>query len=128
MRLWRMLPPKMGKEGLLMNKTLLFFIYLLVMAGVTYLIRMLPLVFVKKKITSPFIRSFLHYVPYAVLTVMTVPGILYSTSYMSSALIGFVAAVLLAYFKRSLIVVAAGASFTVLAVELLIPYIPFLAF
>ena len=105
-----------------------FFLYLAVMAGVTYLIRMLPLVLMKKKITNRFVLSFLHYIPYAVLTVMTVPGILYSTSYISSALIGFIAAVLLAYFKRSLIVVAAGASLTVLIVELLIPYIPFLAF
>ena len=51
-----------------------FFIYLLVMAGVTYLVRMLPMVLVKKKITNTFIRSFLYYVPYAVLSVMTVPA------------------------------------------------------
>ena len=75
-----------------------FFIYLLVIAGVTYLVRMLPMVLVKKKITNTFIRSFLYYVPYAVLGVMTVPAIFYSTSYLASAIVGFTVACVLAYF------------------------------
>ena len=52
-----------------------FFVYILVMAGITYLIRMLPMVLIKKKITNRFVLSFLHYIPYTVLSVMTVPAI-----------------------------------------------------
>ena len=100
-----------------------FFIYLLVMAGVTYLVRMLPMVLVKKKITNTFIRSFLYYVPYAVLSVMTVPAIFYSTSYLASAIVGFVVAVILAYFKKSLLTVAASACGAVLLCEILIKYV-----
>ena len=54
-----------------------FPIYLLVMAGVTYLIRMLPLTIFRKEIKSTFIKSFLHYVPFAVLGAMTIPDVLY---------------------------------------------------
>ena len=60
-----------------------FFPYLLVMAGVTYLVRMVPMTFFRRQIRSRFVKSFLHYVPYAVLTAMTVPGVLYSTGYVS---------------------------------------------
>ena len=56
------------------------YIYILVMAGVTYLIRMLPLVLVKKEITSPYVKSFLYYVPYACLAAMTFPAILTATA------------------------------------------------
>ena len=58
-----------------MIRTEVFFLYLLVMAGVTYLIRMLPLVLCRKKIENRFIRSFLYYIPYAVLSAMTIPAI-----------------------------------------------------
>ena len=78
-----------------------FLIYLAVMAGVTYLIRMIPLVLVKKKIQNRFVCSFLYYVPYAVLGVMTIPAIFYSTASIASAAAGFVVAVILAYFKKS---------------------------
>jgi len=100
-----------------------FFIYLLVIAGVTYLVRMLPMVLVKKKITNTFIRSFLYYVPYAVLGVMTIPAIFYSTSYLASAIIGFIVACILAYFEKSLLTVAASACGAVLAAELIIKYV-----
>ena len=106
-----------------MNETLRFVLYLMVMAGVTYLIRMVPLVFFRKKITNRFVRSFLYYVPYTVLTVMTVPAVFYSTAYVLSAVIGTVTAITLAYFKRGLITVAAGASVAVLLCELIIPLI-----
>ena len=105
-----------------------FLSYLAVMAGVTYLIRLLPLIFIRKKIENRFVRSFLYYVPYSVLSVMTVPAIFYSTGYLFSAIIGTACAVLLAYKKQSLIIVAAGASLAVLLAELIIPYAPFLAF
>ena len=100
-----------------------FFMYLLVMAGVTYLIRMLPLVLVKKKIENKFILSFLYYVPYAVLSVMTIPAIFYCTSYIVSAIIGLVAALIMALNKKSLLTVAAVACGTVLICELIIEYL-----
>lgn len=100
-----------------------FAVYLIVTAGVTYLIRMLPLVLVKKKITNKFILSFLYYIPYAVLSVMTIPAIFYSTSSKISALVGFAASVLLAYFEKSLLKVAAVSCAVVFAAELLIKYL-----
>jgi len=106
------------------NRIIAFFIYLLAMAGVTYLLRLLPLIFVRHRIRSRFIRSFLYYVPYSVLTVMTVPAIFSSTACLFSALVGFGAAIILAAFKRSLIVVAASAVGAVLAAELVYPYLP----
>lgn len=86
-----------------------FLSYLLVMAGVTYLVRMLPLMLVKKKIQNRFILSFLHYIPYAVLSVMTVPACFFATQHVASAIFGFAVAVILAYFGKSLLSVAAGA-------------------
>ena len=102
---------------------LVFLKYLVIMAGVTYLIRMLPLVFFRKKIKSRFLRSFLYYIPYAVLTVMTFPAVFYSTGYLVSAIAGTAVALLLVFFRRSLIVVAAGASLAVLIAELIIPHL-----
>lgn len=100
-----------------------FLIYLLVMAGTTYLVRMIPLVLVKKKIKNKFILSFLHYIPYAVLSVMTIPAIFYATSYKISALIGFITAIVLAYFEKSLVTVAALSCGAVLIVESIIHFI-----
>ena len=97
-----------------------FLLYLLVMASVTYLVRALPLVLVKKKIENRFVLSFLHYVPYAVLSVMTVPAIFYATSTPISAAVGFVLAVLLAYFGRMLLTVALASSAAVFITETLI--------
>jgi len=85
-------------------------IYIAVMAGVTYIIRMIPFTFFTKKIKSAFVRSFLHYIPYAVLSAMTLPAILYSTGDMMTAAVGTVVAVILAYFGCPLIVVALAAS------------------
>ena len=69
---------------------------LAVCAGVTYLVRMVPLVLVRRKIQSRFLRSFLYYIPYAVLSVMTIPAIFYATSSTLSAVAGFVMAMILA--------------------------------
>ena len=85
-------------------------IYIAVMAGVTYLIRMIPFTLFRKKIKSPFFRSFLYYIPYAVLSAMTIPAIFYSTGNTTTSVIGTVVAVVLAYFKLPLIVVALAAS------------------
>ena len=87
-----------------------FFVYLIAMAGVTYLIRMLPFTFMRKKIKSVFIRSFLYYVPYAVLGAMTFPYIFYSTGSIITASAGTVCALVLAYFNKSLITVAVCSS------------------
>ena len=101
-----------------------FFLYLLIMAGVTYLVRMLPLVLFRRKITNRFVRSFLYYVPYAVLSVMTFPGIFYSTGHVISAIVGTAVALILSYNKRSLIAVASFAALAVLITEVAISYIP----
>lgn len=85
-------------------------VYVLVMAGVTYLIRMVPFTFFRKKITSRFWLSFLHYIPYAVLSAMTMPAIFYSTGSMATATAGTVVALVMAYFELPLIAVALGAS------------------
>ena len=95
------------------------YLYILTMAGVTYLIRMLPLALCRKKITNSFIRSFLYYVPYACLAAMTFPAILYSTSSKLSALAGFLVAVIAAYKKKSLLTVALLACVAVFLVEII---------
>ena len=99
------------------------FLYIFVMALVTYLIRMLPLVLFKKEITSPFIKSFLYYVPYACLAAMTFPAILGSTSCLISAIVGFIVAAVLAFFKRSMIIVSLCACGVVFVVEQIIRWI-----
>ncbi len=106
-----------------MDNLSLFFGYLLVTALVTYLVRMLPLVFFRKRIENRFVKSFLYYVPYAVLSVMAVPDIFFATNYLASGIVGAVVALLLSLRKKSLLLVAGGASLSVLLCELLMPYI-----
>lgn len=84
----------------------MFPLYVLVMAGVTYLIRMLPFALFRKKITNVYIKSFLHYVPYAVLGAMTLPAVFYSTGNIYMSLSGFVVAVVLSFMNKSLLTVA----------------------
>ena len=90
------------------------FIYVAVMAGVTYLIRMIPFTLFRKKIQSPFFRSFLYYIPYAVLSAMTIPAIFTSTGSVLTSLVGTAVAVVLAYYGKPLIVVALAASLAAL--------------
>ena len=87
-----------------------FFIYLFIMAVSTYLIRVIPFVLVKHQIKNRFISSFLHYIPYAVLTAMTIPAIFFSTGNIYTAIAGTIVALILAYFNKPLIVVALSAS------------------
>ncbi|MBO5104878.1 MAG: AzlD domain-containing protein [Ruminococcus sp.] len=87
-------------------------LYIAVMAGVTYLIRMIPFAFFRKKIKSRFFRSFLYYIPYAVLSAMTIPAIFYSTGNIVTAVVGTVTAFVLSYFNLPLIVVALSATAT----------------
>lgn len=96
-----------------------FFVYLLVMAGVTYLVRMIPLVLAKKRITNKFFVSFLHYIPCAVLTVMTVPAVFYATKPMS-AIVGVMVAVFMSLYEKSLVLVAASSCIGVFITNLLL--------
>lgn len=85
-------------------------LYIAVMAGVTYLIRMVPLTLFRKKIHSRFLLSLLEYLPYAVLSAMTIPAIFYSTGSIPTAAVGTGVALVLAYGKMPLIVVALAAA------------------
>ena len=95
-------------------------IYIAVMAVVTYLIRMLPLALIRRKIQSRFFRSFLYYVPYVTLSVMTFPAILYSTGSVWSAWAGFIVALAAAIISGSLPAVALLSCVTVFIAEFII--------
>lgn len=90
-------------------KLSIFIPYLLVMALVTYLIRAVPFLLMRKKIENPVLNAFFEYIPYAVLTAMTIPAIFYATEHTPASAMGFAAAFICAYKRRSLIVVAIAA-------------------
>ena len=94
-----------------------FFPYLLLMAGTTYLVRAIPFAAISKKIENRFIRSFLYYIPYAVLTAMTIPAIFTATAYVLSAVVGMLVAIFLAYKGKGLTVVALSACIAVFLCE-----------
>lgn len=99
-----------------MNTT--FVLHILAVAAVTYALRAVPLALCRGKIRNRFVLSFLHYMPYAVLTVMTVPAIFTSTPSVVSAVAGFAVALWLAFRGKDLLTVAGGACGAVLLVEL----------
>ena len=99
------------------------YVYILVMAVTTYLIRALPLTLLKKPIRSRFLRSFLHYVPTACLTAMTFPAILYATDHVISGAIGLLVGIFLALKNKSLIVVAVASCGAVFLVEQLMRFL-----
>ncbi len=103
-----------------MPKEVKMLLLVLTMALVTYLIRMIPMVFFRKKIKSRFLRSVLYYIPYAVLSAMTFPFIFYSTGNLYTALIGTAVALIASLTKRSLIVVAVLACISVLVTGFII--------
>ncbi len=96
------------------------YLYIAVMFGVSYLIRVLPFLVMRRPIKNKYIQSFLYYVPYVTLAVMTFPAILYATGSMISAGIALAVAIVLAWTGRSLFTVAAASCITVLIVELII--------
>jgi branched-subunit amino acid transport protein len=96
------------------------YIYIAVMAAVTFLIRVLPLTIIRKKITNVTLRSFLYYVPYVTLSVMTFPAIIEATNSVWSGVAALVTGVLLAYFGVSLFGVAVSACAVVFLIELII--------
>ncbi|PWJ64057.1 MULTISPECIES: AzlD domain-containing protein [unclassified Fibrobacter] len=91
--------------------------FLAVMTGVTYLLRAVPFVLLKKELTSPFWKSFLAYIPYTVLAAMTVPAIFYATESRLSGICALVTAVIASLLGRGLVVVAVVACVTVLLVD-----------
>lgn len=99
------------------------YVYILVMAVTTYLIRALPLTLLKKPIQNRFLKSFLHYIPTACLTAMTFPAILSATENWISGAIGLAVGVLLALKKKSLIVVAVASCAAVFLTEQIIKFI-----
>lgn len=92
---------------------------ILIMALVTYLPRVLPITLFRGRIRSRYVRTFLDYTPYAVLGALTFPDIFYSTGNMVSAAVGTAVALILAYFRRGLVVVALGAILAVYLTQLL---------
>ena len=98
-----------------------FLLALFVMAVVTYLIRLLPMLFFRREITNKRVRSFLYYVPYAVLASMTFPTIIVSaTEHIITGIVLTIVCITLAYFKRGLITVAIGGAVSILLVEMII--------
>ena len=93
------------------------YIYILTMAVTTYLIRVLPLTVFRKNIKSRFVKSFLHYVPYACLTAMTFPAIMYDTTYILSGVAALLVAVVLSFRGKSLLTVALASCVTVFVTE-----------
>ena len=97
-----------------------YWIYLLIMFAVTYLVRVLPLVVFRKKITNRFVRSFLAYIPYAVLAAMTFPAVFFAVDCIPAAAAGGIAAVIVAFKGGSLFTVAASASVVVYVMLLIL--------
>ena len=93
------------------------YLYILAMAVTTYLIRLLPLTVFRKPIKSRFIKSFLHYVPYACLTAMTFPAILYDTTYIFSGIAALLIAIVLAFRGKSLLTVSLASCVVVFLCE-----------
>ena len=99
------------------------YIYILCMAATTYLIRVLPLTLIRKPIKNRTVRSFLYYVPYVTLAVMTFPAIIQATEYPLAGVLALIAAVLLAYFGKGLLFVAVSSCAVVFITELIIKLI-----
>ena len=96
------------------------YVYILTAFAVIYAIRVLPLTLIRKPIRSVFIRSFLYYVPYVTLAVMTFPAIVRATNVPAAGAAALVVGVLIAWKKGSLILVAAACCAVVLALELIL--------
>lgn len=96
------------------------YIYLLVMAGVTYAVRVLPLTLIRRRITNQFLRSFLYYVPYVTLAVMTFPAILDATQTPIAGALALVVGILLAWFGASLFKVSIACCAVVFVAEFIL--------
>ncbi len=99
------------------------YIYITIMALTIFLIRVLPLTLIRKKIKNKTLRSFLFYVPYVTLAVMTFPAIIYSTGSIYSGILALIAGIILAYKGVSLFGVAVSSCGVAFVVEMLIKYL-----
>ena len=106
-----------------MNKTIATILLILTMAIITYVIRLVPMLVFRRKIKSQFINSLLYYLPYAVLSAMTFPFIMYCSGNVLSAIVGTAVALVGAFSRRSLVMVAILASMAVLGMEILLIYV-----
>ncbi len=98
------------------------YIYILIMAGVTYAIRVLPLTLIRKRIKNKFIRSFLYYVPYVTLSVMTFPAIVHATQSPISGILALLTGIISAWLGANLFKVAISCCSVVLIAELILPF------
>ena len=106
-----------------MNKTIATILLIITMAIITYVIRLVPMLVFRRKIKSQFINSLLYYLPYAVLSAMTFPFIMYCSGNVLSAMVGTAVALIGAFSRRSLVMVAILASMAVLGMEVLLIYV-----
>ena len=106
-----------------MNKPIATILLILTMAIITYVIRLVPMLVFRRKIKSQFINSLLYYLPYAVLSAMTFPFIMYCSGNVISAVVGTAVALIGAFSRRSLVMVAILASMAVLGMEVLLIYV-----
>lgn len=93
--------------------------YIFIMAGVSYLLRVLPMTLIRKEITNPFIKNVLYYIPYVTIRVMTFPSILYVSDNIMCGVAAFVVAGLVAWFTRNLVASAVVACISVFIVSIL---------
>lgn len=91
-----------------------YVIMVLIMAGITYFLRVLPVTLIRKKVKSPYINAFLNYVPFAILGALTIPDVFYSTQDIMAAVLGTFVALVVAYLGRGLLTVTIAAVVTVL--------------
>lgn len=103
-----------------MNEALRFALYLSVMVVITYLLRLLPMLFIRREIHNRFIKSMLYYIPYSVLAVMAFPAMLYVTPNIITGVVATASAIIASLFKRGLITVASIAAAVILVMELVI--------
>jgi len=89
-------------------------IMVLIMACITYLLRVLPVTLIRKKVKSPYLNAFLNYVPFAILGALTIPDVFYSTQDMTAAVLGTIVALIVAYMERGLLTVTIAAILTIL--------------
>ena len=103
-----------------MSKTVYFILALLVTAGITYLIRLLPILFVRKRIKNEFLKSFLYYVPHVVLSVLAFPAIFTATGNLTSGVVAAVVCIVMAYMRKGLLTCMLGSVAAALLAEIVL--------
>ena len=103
-----------------MSKTVYFILALLVTAGITYLIRVLPILFVRKRIKNEFLKSFLYYVPHVVLSVLAFPAIFTATGNLASGVVAAVVCIVMAYMRKGLLTCMLGSVAAALLAEIVL--------